>query len=413
MQPFYLSQGRLWRRTAGEERVINSRTGGAMNNGNISRRDSAVSRRSFVKGSLGAGIGLAAIGGFPMILHADDKAGDKPPVLGKNAHTYELVPGWGQLPDGKKFGNTHAVCESEDGRIFIHNASPTGDATCVFDADGKFIKSWGKQFAGGAHGMDLRKEGNQEFLYLAPTGMHKAYKTTLDGEVVMTLDYPKTAVNDKGELCYQDKEITHKKKDGTEEKVVKKAEDFYVPTFTAFGPNGDFYITDGYGSNYVHRYDSKGNYMSSWGGTGNAPGKLSCPHGIWCDTREKNNPMIVVADRSNVRLQFFTLEGQFIKMVTEELRHPCHFFQRGTDLLVPDLRGRVTIFDKDNKLVTHLGDNPNPKQWANNGVPEKETTPGVFCTPHGATWDRQGNIYVVEWLPYGRVTKLRHVGAAA
>src|SRR6476646_8094703 len=149
-----------------------------------------VTRRSFVKTTATL---AAATFAAPAILHADDKAGDKPIILGKGEHTYELVPGWGQLPDGKKYGNTHAVVESQDGRIFIHNASPTGDATCVFDPDGKFIKSWGAQFKSGAHGMDIRKEGNEEFLYLAPTGMHKVFKTTLDGEVVMELGYPKLA----------------------------------------------------------------------------------------------------------------------------------------------------------------------------------------------------------------------------
>src|SRR3954467_9337967 len=115
---------------------------------------SGITRRSFVKST--ATIAAAHLAA-PAILRADDKAGDKPVILGKGEHTYELVPGWGQLPEGKKYGNTHAVVESQDGRIFVHNASPTGDATCVFDADGKFIKSWGKQFAGGAHGMDIRK----------------------------------------------------------------------------------------------------------------------------------------------------------------------------------------------------------------------------------------------------------------
>ena len=357
-----------------------------------------VTRRSFVKAGMAAGVAALAA---PAILRAEDKAGDKPPVLGSGAHTYELVPGWGELPEGKKFGETHAVVQSEDGRVFIHNASPTGDATCIFDSDGKFIKSWGKQFAGGAHGMDLRKEGNEEFLYLAPTGMHKAFKTTLDGEVVMELDYPKLSrdVQD-GKIvpCYPDP-------------------NGYVPTFTALAPNGDFYITDGYGRNYVHRYNIKGEYIQSWGGAGGKagtteePGKLRCPHGIWCDTRDPQNPMLVVADRSNVRLQWFTLDGKFIKMVTQELRAPCHFFQRGTDLLIPDLHGRVTIFDKDNNLITHLGDNPNAKQRGNHDTPDNELVPGAFCTPHGATWDHDGNIYVVEWLKHGRVTKLRHVQA--
>ena len=70
-------------------------------------------------------------------------------------------------------------------------------------------------------------------------------------------------------------------------------------------------------------------------------GKLSCPHGIWCDTRDAENPTILVADRANVRLQWFTLDGKFIKMVKDELRHPVPFRSAGGDMLIPDLQGRV------------------------------------------------------------------------
>lgn len=332
----------------------------------------------------------SALAGFPAILRAQDKAGAKPVTVGAGDHTYEWIENWAQLPDGKKFGNTHAVVETADRRILVHNASPTGDATCILDADGKFISSWGSQFAQGAHGMDLRKEGDAEFLYLAPTSMHKVFKATLSGEVLLELDYPKQARTVKNGAVAPDYNGPNK----------------YVPTFTALAPNGDFYVTDGYGSNFVHRYNLKGDYLQSWGGPGKNPGQFSCPHGIWCDTRGAE-PLIVVADRANVRLQWFTLDGQFVKLVADDLRHPCHFDQRNGDLLVPDLKGRVTLFDKDNKLICHLGDNPDKSQWSNNGVKPADLKPGAFCTPHSARFDADGNIYVVEWLPYGRVTKLK------
>lgn len=351
-----------------------------------------VTRRSFIQSTAAV---AAASFAAPAIVGAQDKAGDKPLRVGQGDYTFEWLDNWGELPEGKRYGNTHAVVEAEDGRIFIHNASPTGDATCVFDPDGKFIKSWGKQFAGGAHGMDIRKEGSEQFLYLAPTNMHKVFKTTLDGEVLMELSYPKLAMDVRNKKVVPDYADESK----------------FVPTFIALAPNGDFYVTDGYGSNFVHRYNLKGEYIQSWGGTGSELGRMRCPHGIWCDTRDPKDPTIVVADRANDRLQWFTLDGKLIKIVDDELRAPCHFSQRGDDLLIPDLQGRVTIFGKDNKLITHLGDNPKPKQWANNGVKKADTTPGFFCTPHGATWDNSGNAYIVEWLPYGRVTKLKRVTA--
>jgi hypothetical protein len=350
------------------------------------------SRRDFVKATVVAG---AAVAGFPAILRAQDKAGTKPVIVGSGDHTYEWVDDWGDLPEGKKFGNTHSVVQAADGRMLIHNASPTGDCTCIFDPDGKFISSWGTEYKRGAHGMDLRNEDGKDFLYLSTTDQHKVVKTTLDGEVVLTLEFPKQAVNVKDEKEILDYTSAAK----------------FKPTFVALRDNGDFYVADGYGSNFIHRYNIKGEYMQSWGGTGSEPGKLNCPHGIWVDSRTPDQHLLVVADRGNQRLQWFTFDGKFVKLKTDDLRHPCMFDQRNGELLVPDIDGRVTLLDANNKLIAHLGDNPNKSQWFNNGVKKTDTTAGIFCTPHSARFDSQGNIFVVEWLPYGRVTKLKKVTA--
>jgi hypothetical protein len=355
---------------------------------NPHRPENGPTRRNILKTAAAGAIAAAA--GAPLIMTSKTKADTKGRIYGKDAHTYEVVQNWAKRPDSKPWGDTHMVQEVADGRIFICHNGP--DSVHIYDPDGKFIACWGGEMKGTAHGMDLRKEHGEEFLYFAPTGMHKVFKTNLKGEKVFELGYPKDAKNAKGEPCYVDE---------------KK----YVPTFIAFAPgdDGDFYVTDGYGSFYVHRYNVKGEYISTFGGKGSGDGELNCPHGIWCDTRDPANPAILVADRANIRLQWFTMDGKYIKQVRDELRHPCHFDQQGTDLLIPDLKGRVTIFDKDNKLITHLGDNPEAALRGNHGAKPDQLVAGDFCTPHGAIWDRAGNIYVTEWLPYGRVTKLRHV----
>ena len=351
--------------------------------------DSSVSRRQAFK----AGAGLAAIlatGVAPRVLRAEDRADGKARVYGTGEHTYEVIDNWAKRPENKPWGDTHMVQELADGRILIHHNGP--ESVHVYDPDGKFIEAWGDEFKGAAHGMDLRKEGNEEFLYFAPTGQHRVVKTNLKGEKVLELGVPKEAKNAQGEPCYPNPNR-------------------YVPTFIAFAPEGDFYVADGYGNSYVHRYNIKGEYQSTFGGKGKADGQLDCPHGIYCDTRDPAQPTILVADRSNHRLQWFTLDGKHVKTTTEDLRDPCHFDVRGTDLLIPDLKGRISIFNKDNQLIVHLGDNPDIPERRNHGVKKEQLTPGDFCTPHGACWDSQGNIYVAEWLPYGRVTKLRRVSA--
>ncbi len=106
----------------------------------------------------------------------------------------------------------------------------------MFDANGKFIKSWGREFKGSAHGLHIRKEGSTEFLYLCDTKRALVVKTTLDGEEVFTLGYPK--------------ESKPYNKPGADGKPIK-----YSPTNLAIAPNGDIYVGDGYGSSYVNRYN--------------------------------------------------------------------------------------------------------------------------------------------------------------
>jgi len=297
-------------------------------------------------------------------------------------HRYEWEADWAQLPRGKQFGYTHSVCEDAQGRIHIHNMSE--DAIAVFDPEGRFMHSWGAEFAPGAHGMQLHEEDGQEFLYFAPTNLHKIVKTTIDGEKVWERDYPK------------------------ESGVYESAEQ-YVPTNIAIAPNGDFYVADGYGLSYIHQYNADAEYLRTWGGIGSEPGQMNCPHGIWIDTRS-GEPRVLVADRANVRLQYFSLDGKHAGFVAEGFLHPCHFDQRGEDLLVPDLFGRVTILDKDNKVIVHLGEDPGVQtRDGYPNLPPEQRIPGKFISPHMAIWDRAGNIFVTEWIEDGRVTKLRRL----
>ncbi len=322
---------------------------------------------------------LAGAAAAPTIMIAGKS---KSVVLGGGSHTYELVEGWGKLPEGVSYGYTHGVVMDSQQRVIVHNQSK--DAVILFDGEGKFIKSWGEEFQKGAHGMLLRREGSTDYLYLADYARHIVVKATVDGETVWTLRYPEQA-------------------------GVYPTEDKYKPTNVAVAPNGDIYVADGYGESWIHQYDAKTRYIRSWGGKGTEAGKLDCPHGIWIDTRGAE-PIVTVADRANQRLQNFTLDGKHIGFVTDELRRPCHFDQYKDELYIPDLWGRVTIFDRHNRLITHLGDNPDV--WKEKGypnLPHNERIPGKFISPHAACVDRDGNIYVVEWISDGRVTKLRRV----
>ena len=140
------------------------------------------------------------------------------------------------------------------------------------------------------------------------------------------------------------------------------------------------------------------------------------PHGLWLDNRPGREPLLVVADRANARLQYFSLDGepQPDKLVNNILSLPAHLDTRGTDLLVPDLHARVTILDKDNQVLVHLGyDAEWTKQVLDGFQMRLQPTrwqAGRFIHPHDACFDASGNIYVAEWVASGRISFLRHVG---
>lgn len=343
-------------------------------------KQSALSRRQLLAG-LGAGAAAAALSPT-LLLRGGSKSGSQV-VLGSGAHAYEVVEGWGRLPSGIKYGYTHGVQIDSHNRVIVHNQSK--DSVIIFDHKGRYIKSWGPEFQKGAHGCLLRKEEGAEYLYLSDYARHVVVKTSLDGEIVWTLTWPQDA-------------------------GVYKSEAEFKPTNVAIAPNGDIYVSDGYGLSYVHQYNSKLERIRTWGGKGREPGKLDCPHGIWVDTRGAQ-PIVVVADRSNARLQTFTLDGKHLGFFSDAMRRPCHFDQaRNGDLLIPDLWGMVTIYDTANQPVAQLGDNPGvweKKGWPN--LPNDTWQPGKFISPHAACWDKHGDLYVVEWIAEGRVTKLRRV----
>lgn len=339
----------------------------------------------------------------PMILRATNKSGTKAPIVGSGPYKYEAIHDWGELPAHIRWGNTHGVAEDAAGHIYVHHTvhstSESADSVVVFDRKGKFVRSWGGEFRGIAHGFEIRREGRDEYVYLTlnaanpkmspqPATHAAVVKATTKGEIVWTIAGP------------PDIEAYKPAADGTPKR--------YNPTNVAIAPNGDVYVGDGYGSSYINQYSATGEYIRTFGGRGSGPGQLAEPHGIWVDTRSRT-PVLVVADRRNNRLQRFTLDGRHVDFITG-LRLPCHFHERKGLVVVPDLHGRVTLLDRRNAIVAHLGDS-NAPNW-NNPLRTKAREafiPGQFICPHGACFDRDGNIFVVEWVEVGRVTKLRRV----
>jgi len=253
----------------------------------------AITRRGFLH-SLGAGVAVSTIAPSRFSAYA----GTDPIILGAGNHRYEWIRGWGKLPEGMQFGSTHGAVQV-DSQNHVYFNTDTENAIIVFDQDGKFVKSFGKEWkadkdGNGTHGMLIRKEGRQEFIYLTNLFRHEFAKLTIDGEVVWAKGYPEKSG------VYQDKNQ-------------------FRPTGIAVAPNGDFYVTDGYGANYIHRYDAKGEYVNSWGGkvskeNPKEDGKFNTPHAIIIDARGRE-PLVLVTDRANGTRRIYQIRQQGVQAI--------------------------------------------------------------------------------------------------
>ncbi len=306
------------------------------------------------------------------------------PVVGEGEWKFQAVHDWLVPPSQIQWGDTHGLAQDSKRRIYVahtvHGKSESANAVVVFDRNGEFLTSWGSEFRGGAHGLDIRREKEGEFLYHCDTRRRLVVKTSLDGETVWQQSFPGEA-------------------------GVYESADRWCPTNVAFAPDGGFFVGDGYGSSYIFRYDADGRFVRTVASPGNGEGEVSCPHGLWVDYRT-DVPTLIVADRRNRRLQRFTLEGEHAEFVSAGIRRPCHFKTRGKHLLVPDLESIITILDGEDNVVAALGDG-HPTDLR--GKPRDRFVPGKFIHPHDAIWLDNGDILVAEWVPIGRVTLLKRI----
>jgi len=329
-----------------------------------------------------------------MLLGTQDKTGTKTPRVGSGEHTYECNHAWAKLPEGIEWQTTHNVAVDAAGLVYVtqQGIGRKMDTVLVFDDTGKFVRSFGRDWHGGGHGIDIRKEGSEEFLYLTNTWTTpKVMKTTLKGEVVWLKHRPNI-------------------------KEYENPAAPYSPTNIAFLPDGGFWIGDGYGSHFLMRYGpNAAEPIEVIGGKGTADGKFTTPHGNWTDLRDPNRPKLVVCDRANGRLQTFTADGKHLSTTAKgAVLFPAHIDIRGKLMLVADLHARVSIFDENDKLVVHLGDDPEWRKIVLDGFKVRKDAKlweaGKFVHPHDACFDAKGNIFVAEWVDGGRVTHLTKVG---
>ena len=352
----------------------------------------SITRRQFIASSAAAT--LAA----PAVITAAKT--EQSLIVGEGDFQYEVIHNWPQLPDQYHWQTTHNVAVDKAGRLYVihEGREKLSDhpSIFVFDPDGKFVTAFGSQFQGGGHGIEVRQEGSEEFLYVCGYQQVKMFsKMTLDGETVWERFAP------------MESEVYAKDEDSVRRKIWGR--DRFLPTNFAFLDDGGFLLADGYGSFYIHRYDKDANWQSCFGGPGDGEGTFATPHGIWIDRREGREEKVIICDRAHHTVQILTMDGKYEETISG-FGLPANIDIWNGLMIVPELHARLTILDKDNRVVARLGDDVE-RIKSEKGVrndPNKWND-GRFVHPHDACFGANGDIYVAEWVQTGRITKLKRL----
>jgi DNA-binding beta-propeller fold protein YncE len=296
-------------------------------------------------------------------------------TLGSGDYLYEPVEDWAKLPPGWDFKEVGGVGTDSNANVYVFNRGE--HPVIVFDRDGNFLRSWGEGVFQRAHGVYVAPD---DTLWLTDDGDHTVRHCTLDGKVLLTIGVPGESSRFMG------------------------GDPFHRCTHTAMAPNGDIFVSDGYGNARVHRYSPDGKRILSWGGPGTDPGEFNVVHNITCD----GDGWVYVADRENHRVQVFDGQGRY-ETQWNNLHRPCGLFmppgkcpvcyigELGSALAinrdVPNLGPRVSIVDHTGKRLARIG-----------GL-----GPGLgidqFLAPHGISVDKYGDIYVgeVSWTGWPQI----------
>lgn len=335
-------------------------------------------RREFLK-KTGAALVAGAV--FPGICVKKSFAQKGAATLGHNSHRYRVVEGWGVLDAGKNpVNDCHEMVEDAKGRLILLT-NETRNNVIIYDKSGKLLETWGTSYPG-AHGLTLLTEGGEQFLLITDTDRNQVIKTDLKGKELFKIDYPRETqqYNHPGE---------------------------FKPTETAVNPaNGDIYVADGYGKNFITQYTRKGEFIRQFGGKGTTNETFDCCHGVLVDTRDQKNPTLLITDRAHMSLKRFTLDGKYLSTIPVPGSFICRPVLKGKNLYAAVYRstsqeyansGYITVFDEKDRVISTPG-GTEPK-YVKNVLQEQQKDRSFmgFLHPHDVCVDGDGSIYVPQW----------------
>lgn len=310
----------------------------------------------------------------------------KEAIIGHNDFRYKIDWNWGAL-NARRYPvkDAHEMVIDSRGRIYLLT-NHTRNNVIIYNKDGDLLQSWGNEYPG-AHGLTLHDENGEEFLYISDNERHEVIKTTLDGRVIQNFPAPMESGK------YQ-------------------SADQYIPTETTIAPNGDLYVADGYGLQYILHYNAKGDLLNVFGGRGDGPQHFDNAHGICLDTRRptgigKGNrpaaPTLLITARQQNQLKRFSLAGEYLESIPLPGAYICRPVIAGDNVYLATIwsgngasgTGFVSILDAENRLVSAPG-GCDPIYDGDTLRPMFQALQ-VFTHPHDVCVDEDENIYVAQW----------------
>lgn len=327
-------------------------------------------RRDFLYQSLLSGV--CALGADQLMAGKN-----KLPVLGQGKFQYRPVAGWGVLDEKTPVKNCSAMVTDSKGRIFLLT-DETANNVIVYNKDGQLLNKWGTRFLG-AHGLEIVNEGNREVLFITDLNLNRVFKTTLDGEILMELTYPKST----GKYA---------------------SEKEFRPAWTLHLPDGDFFVLDGYGKDYIMRYNRDGKLLNYFGGPEGGIAHWG-PHGGVIDSRGPGEPELVIAMSDQQTIKRLTLDGKLIKEIHLPGSNPRMIQIVGEFMFVPHLadnwpkdrqsKGYISVLDRDYKIVSNIGGTA--PEYVDGQLQPMQQQGGFFRHPHDLVVAADGAIYVPQF----------------
>ncbi len=270
------------------------------------------------------------------------------PAADEHDVPYRVDRGFFKPPQGLKLGAVSGVATDAKGNVLLFHRGPR--PILVFDAAGSFVRSFGDGLFDSAHGLRVDGEGH---VWTTDSANHTVVKFDAVGKVLLTLGERGVA--------------------GDDEKHFDK------PTDVAFAPNGDVYVSDGYGNSRVAKFDRSGKFLHAWGSKGEGEGQFNLPHAVRVDSKGH----VYVADRENKRVQVFDAGGKFLRSAARGVA-PYGLFITADD----------TLFVADGVSHRVLKLAPDGRELASWGGGGRE--PGKFLLPHAVCVGPDGSVYVAE-----------------